>query len=78
MKIDFNFKHNPCPMEGSWQFYIIYIFKMLIYLIYRAKFEAMLFALCKDEDSDTASMRFFLNVSFGIYDFENNGLKLLF
>ena len=48
---------------------------MLIYLIYRAKFEAMLFALCKDEDSDTASMRFFLNVSFGIYDFENNGLK---
>ena len=78
MKIDFNFKHNPCPMEGSWYFISmsIFIIKMLICLIYRAKFEAMLFALCKDEDSDTASMRFFLNVSFGIYDFENNGFKL--
>ena len=64
--------------RGPGSFISIFIIKILICLIYRAKFEAMLFALCKDEDSDTASMRFFLNVSFGIYDFENNGFKLLF
>ena len=29
----------------------------------RSKFEAMLFALCKNEESGMASMRFFLDVS---------------
>ena len=53
---------------------------MVIILIYRAKFEAMLFALCKDEDSDTASMRFFLNVSFELcllFAETNNGIILI-
>ena len=36
----------------------------LRYFIFRSKFEAMLFALCKDEETNTASMRFFLDVSY--------------
>ena len=39
--------------------YFIYLFS----IDFRSRFEAMLFALCKNEENGKASMRFFLDVS---------------
>ena len=44
--------------------------------ICREKFEEMLFALCKNEESDTASMRFFLQVRIFVYQCKQETLYI--